>query len=695
MDGTNSSSTSPLQTPLQFLKGVGPERARLLGRLQLRTARDLLFFFPRDYVDLSERRTIAELQADVPVSLVAVVQEVELRASPQGRSILGVLLRQDDQFCRAVWFNQPFMQQRFRPGQTVLIAGSAKLRGMRWEFVHPRVTFFEGESETPGEVLPVYSLTEGLRQHQVRRIVLGAVEEFVEHVPEVFPPEYLAAQGLASIQNALRDVHRPSCPARLQEARYRLVYQELLIMQLGMALRQQQLVQRSKAVPLEKSARIDSRIKRLFPFELTVDQVAVIDEIAADMGKSWPMNRLLQGDVGSGKTAVAAYAMLLAVAHGAQAVLMAPTEILARQHHQTLSAMLAKSQVRLRFLSGSTTARQRETLEAELKEGQADILVGTQAVISRELAFHRLALVIIDEQHKFGVMQRALLRQGDTDPHFLVMTATPIPRTVAMTQFGDLEVSLLRGSPPGRQPVHTYVAEETQRARWWDFFRKKLREGQQGFVISHAVDREDEDDSPNAENLLENLSNGELADFRLDLLHGRMTSEQKIAAMQAFQEGKTQVLVSTSVVEVGVDVPNANLMTIEGGDRFGLSQLHQLRGRVGRGVFPGYVCVFSQAKSEEARHRLAAFAGTCDGFELAEVDFELRGPGELFGTRQHGLPPLMVADLRRDSDVLQRARADARALIAANPAFDDPAWARLRRMVIARYGASLELADVG
>jgi ATP-dependent DNA helicase RecG len=292
-------------------------------------------------------------------------------------------------------------------------------------------------------------------------------------------------------------------------------------------------------------------------------------------------------------------------------------------------------------------------------------------------------------------MQRALLRQGDTDPHFLVMTATPIPRTVAMTQFGDLEVSLLRGSPPGRQPVHTYVAEETQRARWWDFFRKKLREGQQGFVISHAVDREDEDDSPNAENLLENLSNGELADFRLDLLHGRMTSEQKIAAMQAFQEGKTQVLVSTSVVEVGVDVPNANLMTIEGGDRFGLSQLHQLRGRVGRGVFPGYVCVFSQAKSEEARHRLAAFAGTCDGFELAEVDFELRGPGELFGTRQHGLPPLMVADLRRDSDVLQRARADARALIAANPAFDDPAWARLRRMVIARYGASLELADVG
>ena len=695
MDGVNFSSTSPLQTPVQFLKGVGPERARLLERLELRTARDLLFFFPRDYVDLTERRAISMLEADVPASLVAVVEEVELRTSFQGRSILGVLLRQEDQYCRAVWFNQPFMQPRFRQGQTVLIAGTPKLRGIRWEFVHPRVTFLEGESESPGEVLPVYSLTEGLRQHQMRRIVQAAVDEFVENVPEVFPEEFLAAKCLRSIRDTLRDVHRPPCTARLQEARYRLVYQELLIMQLGLALRQQQLVSRGKAIPLERSARVDARIKRLFPFELTVDQLTVIHEITDDMAKARPMNRLLQGDVGAGKTAVAAYAMLSAVAHGAQAVLMAPTEILARQHFQTLSTMLANSQVSVRFLSGSTTARQRETLMAELKDGQADILVGTQAVIARELAFHRLALVIIDEQHKFGVMQRALLRQGDTDPHFLVMTATPIPRTVAMTLFGDLDVSLLRGSPPGRQPVHTYVADESQRGRWWEFFRKKLREGQQGFVISHAVDREDEDDSPNAENLLENLSNGELADFRLDLLHGRMSSDQKIAAMQAFHEGKTQVLVSTSVVEVGVDVPNANIMTIEGGDRFGLSQLHQLRGRVGRGVFPGYVCVFSQANSEEAQQRLAAFASIRDGFELAEVDFELRGPGELFGTRQHGLPPLMVADLRRDSDILQRARADARTLVAADPSLDDPAWGRIRKMVFARYGASLELADVG
>ncbi len=464
-------------------------------------------------------------------------------------------------------------------------------------------------------------------------------------------------------------------------------------MQLALALRQRQLLARSRAVALQSDARIDARIRRLFPFELTEDQNQAIREISADLARPVPMNRLLQGDVGTGKTAVAAYAMLLAVAHGSQAVLMAPTEVLARQHFQTLTELLKESQVRLRYLSGATPAKQKTAVCEAFAAGEADLLVGTQSVIQQDLRFRQLSLVIIDEQHKFGVMQRATLRQAETDPHYLVMTATPIPRTIAMTLFGDLEVSCLRTSPPGRQPVHTYLGDDDQRARWWEFFRRKLREGQQGFVISPVVDDQG-DETTSAETALENLANGELADFRIDLLHGRMKPDEKLRVMDQFAGGQTQVLVATSVVEVGIDVPNANLMTIEHGERFGLSQLHQLRGRVGRGLFPGYVCVFAEPSTEEGQKRLSAFARINDGFELAEVDFQLRGPGELFGTRQHGLPPLMVADLRRDMDVLQRARRDARELIQRDPGLADPAWLRIRKMVLSRYGHSLQLADV-
>ncbi len=572
------------------------------------------------------------------------------------------------------------MLKRFRRGQSVVISGMPQLRGLRWEFVHPRVTWVEGAVDETGEILPVYSLTEGLKQHQMRKILSNTVEQYAHFVPEVFPTSFLDTHDLYSIEAALREVHVPSCAARLAEARYRLVYQELLIMQLALALRQQQLLTRGRAIALPHDVRIDARIRRLFPFELTKDQNEAIREIAADLGQSYPMNRLLQGDVGTGKTAVAAYAMLLAVAHRTQAVLMAPTEVLARQHYQTLSNLLDQSHVRLRYLSGSTPTKERKTLFDQLC-GDVDLLIGTQAVIQQDLPFHRLSLVIIDEQHKFGVLQRATLRQGETDPHYLVMTATPIPRTIAMSLFGDLEVSSLRTSPPGRQPVHTYLGDALQRERWWEFFRRKLRDGQQGFVISPVVDNQD-DEITSAEAALEHLANGELTDFRLDLLHGRMKPEEKMRVMEDFVAGHTQVLVATSVVEVGIDVPNANLMTIEHGERFGLSQLHQLRGRVGRGALPGYVCVFADPTTDDGQKRLAAFAATTDGFELAEIDFQLRGPGELFGTRQHGLPPLMVADLRRDMDILSRARHDARHIIAADPSLIDPQWTRIRKMVL-------------
>ena len=683
-----------LSTPVQYLKGVGPQRAQVLQRLGLQTAQDLMFFFPRDYVDLSEQRAIEQLTEGQPASVVGEVVEVDQKTTQSGKSMVGVLLRQGEGFLRAVWFNQPFMREKFHVGQFVVFSGSPKNRGMRWEIVHPRVTFLEDEGKQPGPILPVYRLTEGLRQHQIRRITAHVVEGLADELPEVFPAEFLQREKLCPIKVALREVHQPTGREGLDAARLRLVFQELLVMQLALAVRQKQLESRQQAPALPASTKVDARIRRLFPFELTESQNQVVQEITSDMSLNIPMNRLLQGDVGSGKTAVAAYVMLVTVAHGHQAVLMTPTEVLAQQHFQTLSDLLAQSQVRMHMLTGSTaTAARRETVE-KLSKGEVDILVGTQAIIQKQLDFHRLGLVIIDEQHKFGVLQRALLRQDQLDPHYLVMTATPIPRTVAMTMFGDLNVSALRGSPPGRQPVNTYLADESQRDRWWEFFRRKLREGRQGFVISPLVNDE-KDFKTSAEAALENLANGQLSEFRLDLLHGKMSTPEKAHAMNRFQQGETQVLVATSVVEVGIDVPNASLMTIEHGEQFGLAQLHQLRGRVGRGTHQGYVCVFASPGNEEASQRLQAFASSTDGFELAEIDFQLRGPGEFFGTRQHGLPPLMVADLRRDMEILQRARHVARTMVEQDPGLKNAELDRLRKMMLKRYGTALQLGDVG
>jgi ATP-dependent DNA helicase RecG len=497
------------------------------------------------------------------------------------------------------------------------------------------------------------------------------------------------------LQRALPQIHFPDDHENLACAKRRLVYQELLILQLALAIRRQQQHDLRKSPALEASAKIDVRIQRLFPFELTEGQKKAIAEIAADMAGPLPMNRLLQGDVGSGKTIVAVYAMLLAVAHGYQAVLMAPTEILARQHAQTLDRLLVGGQVRRALLTGGLPTAQRTDILKQIATGQCDLVVGTQAIIQEDVLFAKLGLVIIDEQHKFGVRQRAILKQAGPDPHYLVMTATPIPRSITMTLFGDLDVSTLRDSPPGRQKIHTYLADEERRAKWWDFFRKKLREGRQGYVVTPLVDESDTTEAVSLEETYESLANGELEAFRLGLIHGRMTSIEKDEVMDRFRRGDIQVLVSTSVVEVGVDVPNATLMTIESGQRFGLAQLHQLRGRICRGQFPGFCCVFADAQTDESTERLKAFVASTDGFALAETDFRLRGPGNIFGTQQHGLPPLRIADLLEDQAILEEARRDAQALVAADPGLAKEEHAKLRRMMLVRYGKALDLGDVG
>ncbi len=690
------SAAEQLATPVQFLKGVGPARAELLERLGLHAVRDVLFFFPRGYQDFSDERDVEQLEEGKLQSVRGVVEDIDLRSTSSGGCVLGVSLRCRTGQLRAIWFNQPSMRDRFQFGQRVMFSGKPKHEGLVWQMTHPKVETLDAEEEDPAtRILPVYPLTEGLLQWQMRKIVRGTLDTYVEVLDEVFPEEYLQAHDLWPLSRALPQVHFPDDQESLDRARRRLVYQELFILQLALAVKRRQQHDQRKAPALEVTAKIDARIRRLFPFELTAGQERAIAEIAADMSGSMPMNRLLQGDVGSGKTVVAVYAMLLAVAHGCQAVLMAPTEVLARQHTLTLDRLLDASRVRRAQLTGGLTPGRRTALLELIAAGEVDVIVGTQAIIQEDVSFANLGLVVIDEQHKFGVRQRAVLKHAGLDPHYLVMTATPIPRTVTMTLFGDLDVSTIDDSPPGRQKVNTYLANEGQRAKWWDFFRRKLREGRQGYVVTPLVEQSEATRAASLDETYETLANGELEAFRIGLIHGRMSSAEKDAAMDRFRSGEIQVLVCTSVVEVGVDVPNATLMTIEDGHHFGLAQLHQLRGRISRGKYAGFCCVFGDPQTEESRRRLGAFVSSTDGFELAETDFKLRGPGNIFGTKQHGMPPLWIADLLRDQSILEEARRDAHALTTADPGLAREEHAKLRQMMLARYGKALDLGDVG
>ncbi len=694
---TNPTPTPSLTQPVQFLSGVGPHRAVLLEKLGLRTAADLLFFFPRTYDDFTQLDQIDSLESDQSANVMGVVADIDQTISGNGKHILYILIRQGNKFLRAIWFNQSFMLKRFQAGQRVVFRGKVKLSGGRFQMSHPKVVWLDGD-QSEGEVTglsPIYRLTEGISQRQIRSIVSSAVEQFTDLVQEAFPQELRDQSEVCDIASAIRQIHAPKNQSEVDAARNRLVYQELFVLQLALAIRRQRVRLRNVSPPLDMTPKIRSRIFGRLPFELTDSQLSVLEEIATDLRQSYPMNRLIHGEVGSGKTVVALCAMLIAVAHGHQATIMAPTEILARQHYQTLSKLLQKSRVQLGLWTGSLKKSERADLSAKIAAGEIDIVVGTQAVVASQLEFSKLGLVVIDEQHKFGVKQRASLKQSGHDPHYLVMTATPIPRTVSMTLFGDLDTSVLSRTSGIGQKVNTYLGQEHSRDQWWEFFRKKLREGRQGFVVAPLVATDDESELNSAERLFESLSNGPLEEFRLGVLHGKQSPEDKDAAMADFVSGKTQVIVATGVVEVGIDVSNATVMTIESAERFGLSQLHQLRGRVSRSRHAGFVCAFTSDDNPDANERLAAFAETDNGFDLAEIDLKLRGPGNLFSTQQSGFPPLMIADLIRDADILAVTQQHARNLVESDPELENKDLDRLRQLVFARYGQALDLADVG
>ncbi len=690
----------PLQTAVQFVPGVGPHRAELLQRLGIQTVEDLLWDLPRDVLDLSEVSAAGDLKSDILQTVCGSVVDMDARELSNGRSLTAVLLDCGSDYVRGTWFNQPWMLKKFQFDDTVLFSGKPKRRSGRWEIANPRVQWIDADdSEIRGSIVPRYGLTDGLKMHGMRRIIRAAVEEYVEFVPDPLPDVFRQQHGLPRLRDAIAQVHRPSSMAEFHTGKRRLIFDDLLEFQLALAIRRRAWKLFDNAPHLPTTAKIDARIRRLFPFRFTAGQDQAVGEISADLASGQSMHRLLQADVGAGKTAIAIYAMLVSIAAGYQTVLMAPTELLASQHSATIETILANSRVERVLLTGNLTAAQRKQTLADISSGQVQLIVGTQAVIQKDVEFAKLGLVVIDEQHKFGVAQRAHFSNDQVSPHVLVMTATPIPRSLCMTQFGDLDITTISDMPPGRQQVVTSrVPDAASRRRAWDFIQGKLRDGRQAYIVCPRVEGDGEDSTEeligSAEDLYEQLLAGELKEFPVGLVHGQMDRQRKADAMEAFRNGVTRVIVSTTVVEVGVDVPNATVMIIQQAERFGLSQLHQLRGRVARGKFQGYCFLFSDAKTDDAIRRLEALESTPDGFKIAEVDFELRGPGDILGTRQHGQLPLKVSNLFRDRDVLVEARRAAFDLVDSAE-FDKAPFAPLKVRVLERFGQLMELTKSG
>jgi ATP-dependent DNA helicase RecG len=689
---------SLLDQPAQFLKGVGPRRAEQFERLGIRSAFDLLYHIPRRYEDASTVTPIAQASVGLDVTVIGEVTSKGVLPTRAGLRIFQALLRDATGNIECSWPGRPYLDRTIKKGDLLLVSGPVRYYHGRQ--LQPREFVILGEAGDveggQGRVLPIYPATEGLTQRAFRRILEQNLDALLSaaEAAEIFTAHELEEAGLPALRSALEALHRPSSLVEAGRGRRRLAYEELFFLQLLHALAHHYATVAREGTALQRSDRLIGALYRQLPFELTGAQTRALREIFQDMVAPLRMHRLLQGDVGSGKTVVALFAMLLAAENSFQSALMAPTELLAEQHARTLRSLLGELPVRVVLLTGSLGAPERRQALAAIADGEAQLVVGTHALIQEGVRFHRLGLAIVDEQQRFGVRQRLALTELGSRPDVLVMSATPIPRSLALTVYGDLDLTVLDELPPGRQRVRTAARDPGARDRVYSFIREQIAAGRQAYIVYPLVEESEKVDLKAATAEYERLSHEVFPDLRVGLLHGQLPPDQKDSTMRAFAAGRIDILVATTVIEVGIDVANATVMLIEHAERFGLSQLHQLRGRVGRGAAESYCIVIAEG-GEDATQRLRVFTESDDGFAIARADLRLRGMGDFFGSRQHGLPDFRFFEPEQDDDLLARARARTRSIVQSDPGLEAPQHDRFRTVLLRRYAESARLYHIG
>lgn len=674
MQVKNPKQIRNITTPVRYLKGVGPKRADLLKHLGIDTVENLLYYLPRRYEDRGNFTLIKDLKVGERLTVKAKILSSGLHRTKRGMVVFRLALSDGSGILYCVWFNQPFLKKIFKQNQQIVVFGKVEKYG-KLQMNHPEYEILKEEDVDSihiGRIVPIYSLTQDISQRYIRFLAYEAISDYAALLNETLPTHIRARKKMADIKFTIRNIHFPYSFGNLEKSYKRLVFEEFFLLQVALALKKAGIKQSPKGIRHKVDAELKSDFKKLLPFELTKEQIKAIEEIERDMASDKPMNRLLEGEVGSGKTVVALYALLLTVSSGYQGAIMAPTEILARQHYIKMSEILMPLGVNIRLLISGIPQDKKIKILKEIEEGEIDIICGTHALIQENVKYRNLGLVVADEQHKFGVTQRNILKEKGLNPDTLLMTATPIPRTLALTVYGDLDITLIRQLPEGRRPITTYWVEEERRDFVYKFIREEIEKGRQAYIVYPRISKKANSDVKAASSMYNHLQERIFPDLKVGLIHGRMASQEKEKIMRKFKKGDYNILVSTVVVEVGIDVSNASLMVVENAERFGLAQLHQLRGRIGRGNYDSYCVLLSSPGTETAQKRLSKMTETQDGFKIAEEDLELRGPGEFFGTRQHGLPELRYGNILKDFEIMEDARKEAFSLVVNDPDLSEP-----------------------